>query len=57
MVGSNIAIARLAAMSLLDTLQENDFVNVVVVVSVAFPLYALFCICCLLLNTFYLCLP
>ena len=33
MVGSNLAIVKLAAMSLLDTLQENDFVNVVVVSS------------------------
>ena len=34
MAGQKLAILKLAAMSLLETLQENDFVNIVVVVSI-----------------------
>ena len=33
MAGQNLAILKLAALSLLETLQENDFVNIVAVVS------------------------
>lgn len=33
MAGQKLSILRLAAMSLLETLQENDFVNIVVMVS------------------------
>lgn len=33
MAGQKLSILKLAAMSLLETLQENDFVNIVVVVS------------------------
>ena len=33
MAGQKLSIVRLAAMSLLETLQENDFVNIVIVVS------------------------
>ena len=33
MAGQKLSILNLAAMSLLETLQENDFVNIVVMVS------------------------
>ena len=33
MAGQKLSIVKLAAMSLLDTLQENDFVNIIIVVS------------------------
>ena len=33
MAGQKLSILKLAAMSLLETLQENDFVNIVVMVS------------------------
>ena len=33
MAGQKLAIVKLAAMSLLETLQENDFVNIVILVS------------------------
>ena len=33
MAGKKLSILKLAAMSLLETLQENDFVNIVVMVS------------------------
>ena len=33
MAGQKLSILTLAAMSLLETLQENDFVNIVVMVS------------------------
>ena len=33
MAGQKLSILKLAAMSLLETLQENDFVNIVVLVS------------------------
>ena len=34
MAGQKLAIVKLATMSLLETLQENDFVNIVIVVSI-----------------------
>lgn len=33
MAGQKLSILRLASLSLLETLQENDFVNIVAVVS------------------------